>query len=243
VRRGCKFQSTVARMRLIVRAMEWAVCIGAIVVCATFGWLAPGFQHLLYRQPEYRDNPASGRKLLIMRAWMAAACGAVGGIAFRPDHYDFGPALLTAAFALVLLVLASTDFEHRIIPNNLSYPAIGAAAALCWAWPDRDVTDIFLGLGFAVGIAAVLFVFGEVFGRLLGVSATPFGLGDVKLILLIGLLLGWPVVMSALFIGVIIAGVPAIALMLSGRSRGVFAYGPYLALGALAGLLWFDRFD
>ena len=160
---------------------------------------------------------------------------AIPYIIFVEITFIFIPLIYHAVFGLFI------TWESR--PNNLSYPAIGAAAALCWAWPDRDVTDILLGLGFAVGIAAVLFVFGEVFGRLLGVSATPFGLGDVKLILLIGLLLGWPVVMSALFIGVIIAGVPAIALMLSGRSRGVFAYGPYLALGALAGLLWFDRFD
>jgi hypothetical protein len=37
--------------------------------------------------------------------------------------------------------------------------------------------------------------------------------------------------------------VPAVALMVAGHGRGVFAYGPYLALGGLVGLLWFDRFD
>lgn len=225
----------------IVRAMEWALCLGAAVVCAVFGWFAAGYQHLLYRQPEYRDESATGRRLLVMRVLLAAGCGLAGGIAFRPDYYDFWPALLTTAFALVLLVLSSTDFEHRIIPNNLSLPAIGAAAALCWAWPDRDVMDIAIGAAFAVGVAAVLFGFGAVVGGLLGVTATPFGMGDVKLILLIGLLVGWPVVMTALFIGVIIAGVPAIALMVSGRGRGVFAYGPYLALGGLVGLLWYER--
>jgi prepilin signal peptidase PulO-like enzyme (type II secretory pathway) len=221
--------------------MEWALCLGAAVVCAVFGWFGAGYQHLLYRQPEYRDKPAAGRKLLVMRVLLAAGCGVAGGLAFRPEYYDFWPALLTAAFALVLLVLASTDFEHRIIPNNLSYPAIAAAAALCWAWPDRDVSDVLIGLGFAVGVAVVLWGFGQVVGALLGVTATPFGIGDVKLIVLIGLLLGWPVVMTALFIGVILAGVPAIALMVSGRGRGVFAYGPYLALGGLVGLLWYER--
>lgn len=221
--------------------MEWALCLAAAVVCAAFGWLAAGHQHLLYRQPEYRDQPASGKRLVVMRVLLGGACGLAGGLAFRPDYYDFGPAVLTAGFALVLLVLSSTDFERRIIPNSLSFPAIAAAAILCWAWPDRDVLDIVLGAGFAVAVAAVLFGFGEVVGRLLGVTATPFGMGDVKLILLIGLLLGWPVVMTALFIGVILAGIPALALMLSGRGRGVFAYGPYLALGGLVGLLWYGR--
>jgi leader peptidase (prepilin peptidase)/N-methyltransferase len=223
--------------------MEWALCVGAAVVCAVFGWFAAGYQHLLYRQPEYRDNPAAGRRLLVMRVLLAVGCGLAGGIAFRPDHYDFGPALLTAVFALVLLVLSSTDFERRIIPNNLSYPAIAAAAAFCWAWPDRDVTDILTGAAFAVGVGIALFGFGEAVGRMLGVNATPFGMGDVKLIILIGLLLGWPVVLTGLFIGVILAGLPALVLIVIGRGRGVFAYGPYLALGGLVGLLWFDRFD
>ncbi len=222
--------------------MEWALCLGAAVVCAVFGWFAAGYQHLLYRQPEYRNHPATGRRLLVMRALLALGCGLAGGVAFRPDYYDFGPALLTAIFALVLLLLSSTDFERRIIPNNLSYPAIAAAAAFCWSWPDRDVSDIAFGAAFAVAVAVVLFGFGEVVGRLLGVTATPFGMGDVKLIVLIGLLLGWPVVMTALFIGVIIAGAPALALIAIGRGRGVFAYGPYLALGGLAGLLWYGRF-
>lgn len=222
--------------------MEWPITIGAAGAGLLIGWFAAGYQHLLYRQPEYRQNPADGRKLLIMRAWLALACAGVCGLAFRPDHYDFGPALLTAVFGLALLVLASTDFERRIIPNNLSYPAIGLAAVLCWAWPDRDVNDILIGAGFAIGVAVVLFLVGQAVGSVLGVTATPFGMGDVKLILLLGLLLGWPVVMTALFIGVILAGIPALALMVTGGSRRVFAYGPYLALGGLVGLLWYSQF-
>ena len=223
--------------------MDWTLCVGAAIAGAAFGWLVPAYQHRLYRQPEFRDEPQRGERLRVNRVWMALACALAGAVAFRPGHYDFGPALLTALFALALLLLASTDFERRIIPNNLSYPAIAAAAAFCWAWPDRDVQDILFGALFAAGVGAGLFLLGIAVGALLGVTATPFGMGDVKLILLIGLLLGWPVTLSALFFGVILAGVPALALMLSGRSRGVFAYGPYLAIGGLIGLLWFGRFD
>lgn len=223
--------------------MDWALCAGAAVVGAVFGWLVPAYQHRLYRQAEYRSEPQSEQRLQVNRACLAIACSFVAAVAFRPDHYDFGPALLTGLFAFALLVLASTDFERRIIPNNLSYPALAAAAALCWAWPDRDVQDIFFGALFAFGVGAGLFLLGIAVGALLGVTATPFGMGDVKLILLVGLLLGWPVTLSALFFGVILAGVPALALMLSGRSRGVFAYGPYLAMGGIIGLLWFGRFD
>ncbi len=223
--------------------MDWALGIVAAMVGAAVGWLAASSQHRLYRQPEYRAAPQAGTPLLVNRGWLAPSSAVVAGVAFRPEHYDFGPALLTAIFGVSLLVLASTDFERRIIPNTLSYPAIIAAAVLCWAWPDRDAQDILFGTLFAVGVGAGLFLIGIAFGALLGTTATPFGMGDVKLIALVGLLLGWPVAMPALLIGVLLAGLPAVVLMLSGRSRGVFAYGPYLAIGGIIGLLWYGRFD
>lgn len=222
--------------------MAWVLCIAGAGAGLALGWEAAARQHLLYRQEEYREHPATGRKLRIMRVWLALAAGAVGGLAFRPDHYDFWPALLTAVFGFVLLLLASTDFDRRIIPNNLSYPAIVSALAASWAWPDRDVPDILIGAGFALAVAAGLFVFGQVFGMILGVRATPFGMGDVKLIILLGLLLGWPAIMYALFLGVVIAGIPGLVLTFAGRGRGVFAYGPYLAFGGLVALLWPERF-
>lgn len=208
----------------------------------TFGWFAAGWQHLLYRQEEYRQAPMGGAKLLRYRALLAVACAAGAALALRPGHYDAGPAILTAGYVLVLAVLSSTDFERRIIPNRLLYPALLVAAGLCWAWPDRSVADIWLGAAFALAVAGGLFVIGLGVGGLLRVQATPFGLGDVKLILLVGLLAGWPATMPALFLGVIAAGVPSVVILVMGGAKRVFSYGPYLALGGAVVLLWPERF-
>lgn len=207
-----------------------------------WGWLAASRQHLLYAQDEYRTDSLAGSRLLRYRIGLALASGLGCGLAFRPGHYDAGPAFLSGAFVLALALLSSTDFERRIIPNRVSYPAIVAAAALCWVWPDRSVTDVWLGAGFAAAVGAGLFVLGLAVGAAIGVSATPFGLGDVKLILLVGLLAGWPAVTTALFLGVVAAGVPSVVLLLRGGARRVFSYGPYLAFGAMAVLLWPERF-
>lgn len=222
--------------------MDVAVVVAAGVAGLAFGWFAAGFQHLLYIQPEYRDGHLQGRKLLRYRVGLALASGLGASLALRPDHYDAGPAVLSAAFVLILALLSSTDFERRIIPNRLTYIAIPAAAVLCWAWPDRTVADIWLGAGFAAAVAIGLFALGLLVGGMLGVKATPFGLGDVKLILLTGLLAGWPAVMSALFIGVVAAGVPSVVLLFRGGAKRVFSYGPYLAFGAAVVLLWPERF-
>jgi len=207
------------------------------------GWSFPSRQHLLYRQPEFRSFPANGRKLLFLRVFAAISSAAVLALAFRPGHYGAGPAILTAAFGLLLVAVSSTDFERRIIPDRVSYPAIATAIALAWAWPDRTLTGIAVGGAAAAGIAVVLYLFGILVGGAVGSPATAFGLGDVKLIILIGLLVGWPAILSALFIGVLAAGVPSVVMLVSGRGRQVFSYGPYLALGGLIVMLFPGRFS
>ena len=222
--------------------VDWLPAIVAGVAAAAFGWLAAGQQHRLYRELDFRQNPAGGRRLFAFRIGLGATAGVIAFLALRPDHYDAGPAVVAAAFAVLLAVLASTDFERKRIPNAVSYPAILAAAALCWVWPDRSIGDIWLGAGVAVGVAAVLTFGGLAVGLALRVRQAAFGLGDAKLIVLLGLLLGWPAILGGLFVGVIAAGVPALALMLLGRSRSIFSYGPFLALGGVVALLWPDRF-
>ena len=73
----------------------------------------------------------------------------------------------------VLGVGADADFERRRLPNRLTYPAAIAAVAICWAWPDRSVTDIAIGAGLGTAAAALLVVL-------------RFGGGDSKLVILIG---------------------------------------------------------
>ncbi len=197
------------------------------------GWTLGGYQHLLYRQPEYRARPAQGRRLLALRLFLGAAMGVTGAVALRPGHYETGPALLALGFAWVLCVLSSTDLERRIIPNRLTYPAIAAAALLAWAWPDRSLGASLAGGSIGLVVGAALFAVGVFFAR-----GGAFGLGDVKLMLLSGLLVGWPGVLNAVLIGVVAAGLPGLVLTLAGRGKMYFAYGPYLSLGALLVLLF-----
>lgn len=218
--------------------MAATAAVAAGVAAAGAFALAVRWQHVLYRQPEYRAEPLAGRRLAVHATAAAVLGGAAVGLGFRPGFGGTATSTLTALAVAVLVVASSTDLHRRLIPDRLMYPAIAGAAAATPFWPERTFGEFWLGAAVAFGIGAALFAGGLLFGALLRIQETPFGLGDVKLILFIGLVTGWPAILSALLLGVVAAGVPAVVLLFARRSRSVFSYGPYLAVGATVVLLF-----
>ena len=78
-----------------------------------------------------------------------------------------------------------------------------------------------------------------VFFLLALIGRGAMGLGDVKLAGVIGLMTGYPLVVAALALGIVLGGVAAIALLVTRRAgrKGTMAYAPYLALGTIIVLL------
>ncbi len=86
----------------------------------------------------------------------------------------------------------------------------------------------------AVAIALGLLLFSLPFG------ASAFGMGDVKMIVLIGFVVGLPAVVVGVFVGTLAAGAAAALLVVLGLKsrRDYIPHGPFLALGAVIALLW-----
>jgi prepilin signal peptidase PulO-like enzyme (type II secretory pathway) len=168
-------------------------------------------------------------------AWRAVILPAGAGALFVASYLifdSFGAALLGGFFATVFLTLTLTDLERRLLPNRIIYPSILIAIAFCWAWPETSALQILLGGAVAIGLAALMFLFSLLFG------AEAFGVGDVKMIVLIGFVVGFPAVIVALLLGTIAAGVVAGILVVT-RIRGLRDYiphGPFLAFGAVFAL-------
>jgi leader peptidase (prepilin peptidase)/N-methyltransferase len=137
-----------------------------------------------------------------------------------------GEALVAAFFCLALVAVSATDLEHRLIPNRIVLPA---AALVLVAQTALDPSPEWAIA--AVGASAFL---------LAAAVAYPagMGMGDVKLALLLGAMLGRTVPI-ALLLGMIAALVPGIVLLArhgaKARKMGV-PLGPFLALGALVSL-------
>jgi prepilin signal peptidase PulO-like enzyme (type II secretory pathway) len=91
-------------------------------------------------------------------------------------------------------------------------------------------------IGGVVGIAigAALIILSLPFG------AGAFGMGDVKMIILIGFVVGFPHILVAVFIGTIAASIVALILIFTGirKRTDYMPHGPFLALGAIVAMLW-----
>ena len=147
--------------------------------------------------------------------------------------YNFGlrwESLGFIIFGYALLVLSMIDLEHYILPNVITYPGMLAgllfAAAPGLGAPVPDFTAALWGL--AVG-GGGLWLFAWVFGRITGKEG--MGLGDVKLLGMIGAWLGWQSLPFALFVAALVGSVVGIVWMVvAQRNKNMpIPFGPYLA--------------
>ncbi len=151
--------------------------------------------------------------------------------AFLGRRYDFSLRFFfVAAYTSVYILILVTDLEHRLIPNAVVYPAIVLALVGSLCGQVVEVKSALIG-------GAIGFVF-----FYLVALAYPGGMGagDVKLAAFIGLVSGFPNVISALVIGIFVGGGVALVLLIA-RLRGLKSYvpyGPYLVGGGLSVLLF-----
>lgn len=137
-------------------------------------------------------------------------------------------------FALALLVQTMIDFEHEIIPDVITLPGIVIGLAVSFAMPELHGQSSRLAaiaqsaLGVLVG-GGSLWLAGTLAERILKKEA--MGGGDVKLLAMVGALLGWPGVLWTIFVSSLFGSVVGIYLRVTaGRER--IPFGPYLGLAA-----------
>jgi leader peptidase (prepilin peptidase) / N-methyltransferase len=135
-------------------------------------------------------------------------------------------AALAAGFCAVLVVLSAIDVEHRKVPNRIVVPA--AALALIAQTAINPSPEWALG---ALGGAGFLFLLALAY-------PAGMGMGDVKLALLLGAVLGRTVPV-ALMLGTVAALVPSIVLFAKHGSKArkmAIPFAPFLALGGVVAL-------
>ena len=171
--------------------------------------------------------------------WMTAVLtgAAYGWLLTRTvDSWALIPAFLV--FGTATLALALIDLDHQLIPNRVLFPSLAVSATLLviGALIERESGALLRGILGSVIYFLILLAVGLV-------ARGGFGMGDVKLALLLGLFLGylgWDILMLGAVLAVLLGGIAAVTLLAVTKKRkdAKFAYGPYLVVGAWIALIW-----
>ena len=164
------------------------------------------------------------------------------------------------AFAAAILALIFIDAEHMILPNAITYPGIVFALItravvpyltgpdhfddlpqlmtfLPPTYPPWVVSIIGAALGALLG-GGSLWLMGFLWEKLRGVEA--MGLGDVKMMLMVGAYLGWRLTILTILIGAFSGSLTGVSLMVRRGSRDLqmmLPFGIFLGIGSLVSLL------
>jgi Flp pilus assembly protein protease CpaA len=156
------------------------------------------------------------------RGWLAVAAGLALSVAVVLDHPAGGVAVWAAVLA------AGADLKDRVIPHRWLVVMLVAAAVRVLSGTVALEPDVLLGIGLGV------FFLGA---HLL--SRGGFGMGDVKLGVATGLVLGWPAGLSGVVLGLFLGGMYGTGLVVARRAtfREGIPLGPFLTLGLAAAVL------
>jgi leader peptidase (prepilin peptidase)/N-methyltransferase len=156
--------------------------------------------------------------------------------AFVAAYVVYGWTPLLAArllFACALIVLFVIDLRHRILPNAITLPGMVIGLVLSLALPPGWLLSL---LGIAAG-AGVLFLIAEAYYRTRGHEG--LGMGDVKMLGMIGAFLGWPLMLLTLVLASFMGSIVGIGMLIGRRGdmKAALPFGTFLAVGAFIGMV------
>lgn len=136
-------------------------------------------------------------------------------------------------FTAMLVVLFGTDLETQRLPNVVTYPGV-AVGLIFSVWVPPGVVASVLGAALGAGI---LMAIRWSWKRLKGVDG--MGLGDVKMMAMIGAFLGWRQILIVLFLASFAGAVIGVSLAVARRSslQTRLPFGTFLAVAAYAASL------
>lgn len=137
--------------------------------------------------------------------------------------------LVTFAFIATLIVVTFIDLDHRIIPDTISLPGIPIFFLAALAVPT--ITWRASAIGILVGGGSLLAV---AWGYQLLTGREGMGGGDIKILAMIGAMIGWQGILFTLFAASAIGTLAGVLAMIqSGKGmRLAIPFGPFLATGA-----------
>lgn len=158
-------------------------------------------------------------------------------VLFLVHLWVFGVTLVGAVrlvFGCAMLVLFFIDLEHQILPNRITLPGV-VAGLVASLFVDPGFRSALIGALLGGG---VLWAIAEIYVRVRGIEG--MGMGDVKMLGMIGAFLGVSLMLLTLVIASFAGALTGIALMAAGRGdlQQKLPFGTFLAAAAVFASLW-----
>ncbi len=151
-------------------------------------------------------------------------------------HFGAGwQALAAMVFSWSLIALTMIDFDHQLLPDNITLPLLwlGLLISLAGVFVDSHASLIGAAAGYLV-LWSVYWLFKLLTGK------EGMGYGDFKLLAVLGAWMGWQLLPVIILLSSIVGAVVGITLILTrGRDRNIpIPFGPYLAAAGWITLIW-----
>jgi len=150
---------------------------------------------------------------------------------FAGAWWYYGPSLLLVArvvFGCALIVLFAIDLEHHLLPNAITLPGIAVGFVFSFFTEPGWLASL---VGILLG-GGILYATAEAYYRIRGEEG--LGMGDVKMLAMVGAFLGWQLTFMTLMLasiaGSVIGG--AMILLQRGGMKTALPFGTFLAVGA-----------
>ena len=157
----------------------------------------------------------------------------LGGLFALASYLKFGlsvDAIIYFAFIACMLVVTFIDLDHRIIPDVITLPGIPIFFAASFALPSIDFKAALLGI---LAGGGSLFLVAWIYSLI--TKKEGMGGGDIKLLAMMGGLVGWQGVAFTIFVSSLVGTLSGFVVMLHSRKDMKLAipFGPFLAIGAI----------
>ena len=142
------------------------------------------------------------------------------------------------AFISSMIVITLIDIDHRVIPDVISIPGIPVFFATSFVLPSITYIDSLIGILAGGGsLLLVAWLYNLI------TKKDGMGGGEIKLLALIGALIGWKGVLFTIFVSSAVGTVSGIIIMLLTKKNMKLAipFGPFLAFGAVLYIFYGPR--
>jgi leader peptidase (prepilin peptidase)/N-methyltransferase len=200
------------------------------VIGAAWGFAA---DRIAARWPAHEDGSI---RAIDWRTPVSIVVGAVS-LALVPMRFpaDVVAAVIFGVYVLALVLLLATDLDQRLLPNEITLPAIPIAFLVSLLGFNPLVAPSVLPIAavVAVVIPLLLWLLAKPFG------AGAIGQGDLKLLVSVGLLAGPLRMFTGVVYGALLAGLVIVVLLALRRItlKTFIPFGPFLIIGALWAIL------